>query len=147
MAKKSRKGGSSWPDRLGIIALIVIGAAALASGSLIASGLVTQIPINGLLWFILYIAIMVWMVKVAERLDAPGGWRRAIGLGSFLTLSPLLVLWINGSWDAPVLTPLTANQPSTMMALDVATLTAIVTPTGIAVFLVALWNYRVHSKT
>lgn len=148
MSKNRKKGDSWWSEVINVIPMIVMGAAALAAGSLVASGLVSQVPtsIGNFLWLFLFIAVAVWVVKIMEHLDTPKGWLRAVGFGVGLLLSTMVVLWINGGWDATVNTPMTANQPSSTMTLDVATVTAIAVPTGIVAIVLGLWGYRVQSK-
>ncbi len=148
MSKKKKKGDSMWSDAVNIIAVTVMSAAALAAGSLVASGLVSQIPtsIGNFLWLFLSIAVAIWVVKIMEHLDTPKGWLRAVRFGVGLLLGTMLVLWINGGWDATVNTPITSKLPSITMAVDVATLTATVVPIAIVAILLGLWGYRVQSK-
>ena len=148
MSKNKRKSGTSWSGAHSVIAMMITGVGGLAGGSLVAAGLVSQVPapFGNFLWLFLYIAVVVWAVKIMGRVDTPRGCLHAVVLGAGFTLSTLLVLWINGSWGATVHMPITANRPSSTMALDVATLTAIVAPIGVLIMLLGLWGYRAQSK-
>lgn len=99
--------GTGWAFQLSTAALI------LGIGVAVTAGLFILFSLSGsLLWFIpwnlrvivgfvLIILALLGAGLLAAQTPLPGRWLLLVAAGVLLLLSPLLMLWLNGSWDAP----------------------------------------------
>lgn len=106
---------SSIAKRLPFIATVL----AICAGSMLLfamlAGLVEPLPFwaRMALLFILPIVVLSGLGSLAYWLGAPRGWLMLVTGGLLLSLAPVLLYWVHGSWEAEFTVPRRAGRTST----------------------------------
>lgn len=118
--------GKGWAFHLTTAALVIgIGLAVVAVLFILFSlsgSLLWFIPwiLRVIVGFVLIVLALLAAGMLAARTPLPGRWLLLVAAGALLLLSPLLMLWLHGAWDARYAVPTRSGGQLTMMVQEYA---------------------------